>query len=157
MKRDPYKDDQLLELVGDLCNFILDQIVHVKGTYRDRISDLGRNPQYRDSDFGFSLPYAALAQRPYPLISSAHPDTRCTISSLRCRVDPPTPLRLTTAGPPQRRAASPMASFTLPPPRRVFRHMKCFQVCFASVSYACYLVRMLQVFHLDVLKVDLML
>ena len=30
MKRDPYKDDQLLELVGDLCNFILDQIVHVK-------------------------------------------------------------------------------------------------------------------------------
>ena len=35
MKRDPYKDDQLLELVGDLCNFILDQIVHVKGTYHD--------------------------------------------------------------------------------------------------------------------------
>ena len=47
MKRDPYKDDQLLELVGDLCNFILDQIVHVKGTYRDRDSDLGRNPQYK--------------------------------------------------------------------------------------------------------------
>ena len=40
MKRDPYKDDQLLELVGDLCNFILDQIVHVKGTYHDRESDL---------------------------------------------------------------------------------------------------------------------
>ena len=46
MKRDPYKDDQLLELVGDLCNFILDQIVHVKGAYHDR-ADLGRNPQYQ--------------------------------------------------------------------------------------------------------------
>ena len=46
MRRDPYKDDQLLELVGDLCNLILDQIVHVKGTYHDRDSDLGRNPQY---------------------------------------------------------------------------------------------------------------
>ena len=32
MKRDPYKDDQLLELIDDLCNFIMDQIVHVKGT-----------------------------------------------------------------------------------------------------------------------------
>ena len=41
MKRDPYKDDQLLELVGDLCNFILDQIVHVKDVYHDRESDLG--------------------------------------------------------------------------------------------------------------------
>ena len=39
-KKDSYKDDQLLELVGDLCNFILDQIVHVKGTYHDRDSDL---------------------------------------------------------------------------------------------------------------------
>ena len=47
MKRDPYKDDQLLELVGDLCNLILDQIVHVKGIYHDRESDLGRNPQYQ--------------------------------------------------------------------------------------------------------------
>ena len=47
MKKDPYKDDQLLELVGDLCNFILDQIVHVKGAYHDRESDLGRNPQYQ--------------------------------------------------------------------------------------------------------------
>ena len=47
MKRDPYKDDQLLELVGDLCNFILDQIVHVKGVYPDRESDLDRNPQYQ--------------------------------------------------------------------------------------------------------------
>ena len=47
MKRDPYKDDQLLELVSDLYNFILDQIVHVKGTYHDRDSDLGRNPQYQ--------------------------------------------------------------------------------------------------------------
>ena len=40
-------NDQLLELVDDLCNFILDQIVHVKGTYHDRKSDLGRNPQYQ--------------------------------------------------------------------------------------------------------------
>ena len=47
MKRDPYKDDQLLELVSDLCNFIMDQIVHVKGTYHDRDFDLDRNPQYQ--------------------------------------------------------------------------------------------------------------
>ena len=47
MKSDPYKDDQLLELIGDLCNFMLDQIVHVKGTYHDRDSNLGRNPQYQ--------------------------------------------------------------------------------------------------------------
>ena len=47
MKRDSYKDDQPLELVGDLCNFILDQIVHVKGTYHDQKSDLGRNHQYQ--------------------------------------------------------------------------------------------------------------
>ena len=47
MKRDPYKDDQLLELVGDLCKFILDQNVYVKGTYHDRDSDLGKNPQYQ--------------------------------------------------------------------------------------------------------------
>ena len=47
MKRDPYKDDKLLELVDDLCNFILDQIVHVKGAYHDRESDLGSNPQYQ--------------------------------------------------------------------------------------------------------------
>ena len=47
MKRDTYKDDQLLELIDDLYNFILDQIVHVKGTYHDRESDLGRNPQYQ--------------------------------------------------------------------------------------------------------------
>ena len=47
MKRDPYKDDQLLELVDDLCNFILDQIVHVRGAYNDRESDLDSNPQYQ--------------------------------------------------------------------------------------------------------------
>ena len=40
MKIDPYKDDQLLELVGDLCNFILDQIVYVRGVYHDRESEL---------------------------------------------------------------------------------------------------------------------
>ena len=47
MKIDPYKDDKLLHLVDDHCNFILDQIVHVKGVYHDRESDLGRNPQYQ--------------------------------------------------------------------------------------------------------------
>ena len=47
MKRDPYKDDQLLELIGDLYNFILDQIVHVEGIYHDRESDLDTNPQYQ--------------------------------------------------------------------------------------------------------------
>lgn len=35
-----YKDDQLIELVDDLCGFILDEIVHVKGTYHDPDSDL---------------------------------------------------------------------------------------------------------------------
>ena len=47
MKKVPYKDDQLLELIDDLCNFILDQIVHVEDTYHDRDSDLGRNLQYQ--------------------------------------------------------------------------------------------------------------
>ena len=47
MKKDPYKDDQLLELIGDHCNFILDQIVHVRGAYHDQESDLGRNHQYQ--------------------------------------------------------------------------------------------------------------
>jgi hypothetical protein len=44
----------------------------------------------------------------------------------------------------------------------VFTHMKCFQMFFPSVSYGCFecfncFIRMLQVFHLDVLKVDLVL
>ena len=47
MRNDPHKDDNLLELVGDLCNFIIDQIVHVRGLYHDRSSNLGRNPQYQ--------------------------------------------------------------------------------------------------------------
>ena len=34
-------------IAGDLCNFILDQIVHVKDAYHDRESDLGSNPQYQ--------------------------------------------------------------------------------------------------------------
>jgi hypothetical protein len=46
-KRDVYKDDQLIELVGDLCGFILDEIVHVKGTYHDPDSDLGNDPRYQ--------------------------------------------------------------------------------------------------------------
>jgi hypothetical protein len=44
----------------------------------------------------------------------------------------------------------------------IFTHMKCFQVFFASVLYACFkcfscFIRMLQVFHFDVSKVDLVL
>jgi hypothetical protein len=31
-RRDPYKGDELIEMVGDLCNFIRDEIVYVKGT-----------------------------------------------------------------------------------------------------------------------------
>lgn len=46
-QRDVYKDDQLLELVGDLCNFIMDNIVHYKGMYHDLTSDLARNPRYQ--------------------------------------------------------------------------------------------------------------
>jgi hypothetical protein len=42
-----YKDDELLELVGDLCGFILDEIVHVKGDYHDPQSNLGSNPRYQ--------------------------------------------------------------------------------------------------------------
>ena len=44
---DTHKDDNLLELVGDLCSFILDQIIHVRGTYHDRKSELGRHSQYQ--------------------------------------------------------------------------------------------------------------
>jgi hypothetical protein len=47
MRADSYKDDNLLELVGDLCSFIMDQIVHVRGIYHDRLSYLGRNSQYQ--------------------------------------------------------------------------------------------------------------
>ena len=47
MRNDPHKDDNLLELVGDLCNFIMDQIVLVRGIYHDRVTELDRNPQYQ--------------------------------------------------------------------------------------------------------------
>ena len=47
MRVEPHKDDSLLELVGDLYNFIIDQIVHVRGIYYDRATKLGRNPQYQ--------------------------------------------------------------------------------------------------------------
>jgi hypothetical protein len=46
-RKDPYKDDELIEMVSDLCNFIMDRIVHVKGTYHHLASDLGSNPQYQ--------------------------------------------------------------------------------------------------------------
>jgi hypothetical protein len=36
-----------MELVDDLCNFIMDQILHVRGIYHDRVTELGRNPQYQ--------------------------------------------------------------------------------------------------------------
>ena len=45
VRNDPHKDDNLLELVGDLCAFILDQIIHVRDNYHDRKSELGRHPQ----------------------------------------------------------------------------------------------------------------
>ncbi|XP_066362058.1 uncharacterized protein [Miscanthus floridulus] len=47
VRNDPHKDDNLLDLVNDLCNFIMDQIVHVRDTYHGPLSDLGRNPQYQ--------------------------------------------------------------------------------------------------------------
>jgi hypothetical protein len=34
-------------MVGDLCNFIMDQIVYHKGTYHHLLSDLGSNPLYQ--------------------------------------------------------------------------------------------------------------
>jgi len=43
MKRDVYKDDDLLEIVSDHCNFIIDQIVYYKGDYHNLLSDLGSN------------------------------------------------------------------------------------------------------------------
>ena len=46
-RRNPYKDDELLKMVGDLCNFIMDQIVYHKGTYHHLLSDLGSNPLYQ--------------------------------------------------------------------------------------------------------------
>ncbi|XP_066336100.1 uncharacterized protein [Miscanthus floridulus] len=46
-RRNPYKDDELLEMVDDLCNFIMDQIVYHKGTYHHLLSDLGSNPLYQ--------------------------------------------------------------------------------------------------------------
>jgi hypothetical protein len=42
-----HSDDALLDLVGDLCTFIMDQIVHVRGTFHHPKFDLGRNPQYQ--------------------------------------------------------------------------------------------------------------
>jgi hypothetical protein len=42
-----YMDDELLEIVGDLCGFILDQIIHVRGDYHDPRSDLGSDPRYQ--------------------------------------------------------------------------------------------------------------
>ena len=47
MRNDPHKDDNLLELDGDLCNFIMDQIVHVRDIYHDLATKFGRNPQYQ--------------------------------------------------------------------------------------------------------------
>jgi hypothetical protein len=46
-RADSYKDDNLSELIGDLCSFIMDQIIHVRGIYHDRSSYLGRNCQYQ--------------------------------------------------------------------------------------------------------------
>ena len=45
MTRDIYKDDELLGLVGDLCGFIIDEVISSRGDYHDRNSDLGSNPR----------------------------------------------------------------------------------------------------------------
>ena len=45
--RDVYKDDELLGLVGDLCGFIIDEVISSIGDYHDRNSDLGSNPRYQ--------------------------------------------------------------------------------------------------------------
>lgn len=42
---DPYRDDDLLELVGGLCDFILDHAIHPKGCFLDHTSDLQTNPK----------------------------------------------------------------------------------------------------------------
>jgi hypothetical protein len=47
LERDIYKDDELLDLVGDLCGFIMDEVVSSKGVYYDRSSHLGSNPRYQ--------------------------------------------------------------------------------------------------------------
>ena len=44
---DLYKDDELLELVGDLCNFIMYKVIYLKGEYHDFMFDLGRNRMYQ--------------------------------------------------------------------------------------------------------------
>ena len=62
-----------------------------------------------------SLPHTSLAQRPYPLIPSVHPDARCVVSSLRRCVYSPTSLRLAATRLPQRRAPSPAGSSMLAP------------------------------------------
>jgi hypothetical protein len=46
-KRDVYRDDELLELVGDLCSFIIDHVIYFKGDYHDINFDLGKNPRYQ--------------------------------------------------------------------------------------------------------------
>ena len=44
---DVYRDDDLLEIVSDLCNFIMDHVVYYKGDYHNPQSDLGSNPLYQ--------------------------------------------------------------------------------------------------------------
>ena len=34
-KTDVYKDDDLLDIVGDLCNFVMDHVVYYKGDYHN--------------------------------------------------------------------------------------------------------------------------
>jgi hypothetical protein len=42
--REGTKDDEILEMVGELCNFIMDEIVYYKGIYHHLASDLDSNP-----------------------------------------------------------------------------------------------------------------
>ncbi|XP_021316392.1 uncharacterized protein LOC110435287 [Sorghum bicolor] len=46
-RRNLIKEDELLGLVGDLCNFIIDEIVDSRGAYHDVRSDLGSNPLHQ--------------------------------------------------------------------------------------------------------------
>ena len=41
------EDDDLLEIVGDLCQFILDDIIHVDGDFHDQKSMVGHKKYCR--------------------------------------------------------------------------------------------------------------
>ena len=80
MKRGLYKDDQLLELVGDLCNFILDQIVYVKGIYhwyRDGLYSRWGTPSSPGSSPGSKHP----GLKGGPLVPGQEPGLKGTLGT----------------------------------------------------------------------------